>query len=943
MYKVGVALTTLLAGTAFADLATTRIAPTAAYAPDSSSKTSPTYVINGSGFNATAGTHGTSNGNNDSVWRSGSAAWFVVDLGKVYSVADILIWNYNGSKNTNRGLRQIDVLFAVDESAYTSASALNFNDGKWVAVVSDHELQQASGVDTYAGESLALPSPKNARFIGIRIDTNYGGSERGLSEIRVDVVDETYSVALDGLSFDASQTSATFTGTMTATDGTGAEVFLAYGTEDAKMDLGTWENTASCGTQASGAQFTKTISGLAADKTYYGALFVLNQSMASSWSETTNFITGVVSVRMPPNFCEAETTKRHIVFTRPASCAAEPLEISYAISGDAAADYADQLTGAAVFAAGATEAAVELTPVKDTESPDSKTLTVTVQSGLYATDLLTSSGSVTIFDTAAVTAANPSWTGSASTMDWDTAGNWYSPKVPSYLDTVTIDASCSAESPVLVSQGDHAVAKVSLGSAAGGSGALDIASGANSTFAAASGLSVGAYGTGTLKISNGTVVSSGDNVYIGSQPGATGAMTVDGNLSLASGKKLYVGNSGSGMLTVKGGRISTSNNTSGDFIIGGAETGEGVLVMDGGTVSVAHAFIVGNSGHGVYTNLSGSVSAYKGTSFAKSTGSSAEVVFKGGSFSVSSEELTFGESGKCHVEIAGGTMTGRGVRLGANQGSEGIVYLKEGGTLRSSDNYISYFGASGTGVLYMRGGRFTHASSSAGFYVRSSASGYGLLSGWGTMDVAASKSSWIGNNGLVIADGRDDDGTVAERALTISVQDNAFVNGEENTTTNGWYAVNKGLLSVAHPQFSLAVGESGVSTWGEVETDEQIDLVNSARITFANITTAISSLTGKLYAPDRSDVPALPSGKEAVGVWKFDINGAYESATVEFRYDHVKAPRGVQMYQLNADGTTWTRLEPTLLEGYRAKVAVTDASRMFAAVAAKSGMSVIVR
>ena len=942
MYKVGVALMTLLAGTAFADLATTRIAPVAAYAPDSSSKTSPTYVINGSGFNATAGTHGTSNGNGNSVWRSTSAAWFVVDLGKVYSVADIMIWNYNGSNNTDRGLKLIDVLFAVDESAYTSGGALDFNDGKWVEVISDHELAKASGVDTYAGESLALSSPKNARFIGIRIDTNYGGSERGLSEVRVDVVDETYSVALDGLSFDASQMSATFTGTMTATDGTGAEVFLAYGTEDAKMDLGTWENTVSCGTQASGVQFAKAISGLAADKTYYGALFVKNQGVASSWSETTNFITGVVSVRMPPNFCEAETTKRHIVFTRPASCAAEPLEISYAISGDAMTDYADQLTGAAVFAAGATEVAVELTPVKDTESTANKTLTVTVQSGLYATDL-TSSGSVTILDTDAVTATNPSWTGNASTMDWDTAGNWYSPNVPNYLDMVTIDDACSAESPVLVSQGDHAVAKVSLGSAAGGSGALDIASGANSTFAASSGLSVGAYGTGTLKISNGTVVSSGDNVYIGSQAGATGTMTVDGNLSLASGKKLYVGNSGSGMLTVKGGRISTSNNTSGDFIIGGAATGEGVLVMDGGTVSVAHAFIVGNSGHGVYTNLSGSVSAYKGTSFAKSTGSSAEVVFKGGSFSVSSEELTFGESGKCHVEIAGGTMTGRGVRLGANQGSEGIVYLKEGGTLRSSDNYISYLGTSGTGILYMRGGRFTHASSSSGFYVRSSASGYGLLSGWGTMDVAASKSSWIGNNGLVIADGRDDDGTVAERALTISVQDNAFVNGVENTTTNGWYAVNKGLLSVAHPQFSLAVGESGVCTWGEVETDEQIDLVNSARITFANITTAISSLTGKLYAPDRSDVPGLPSGKEAVGVWKFGINGTYESATVEFRYDHVKAPRGVQMYQIDEDGVTWTKLATTLLDGYRAKVTVTDASRMFAARANNNGFTIAVR
>ena len=107
---------------------------------------------------------------------------------------------------------------------------------------------------------------------------------------------------------------------------------------------------------------------------------------------------------------------------------------------------------------------------------------------------------------------------------------------------------------------------------------------------------------------------------------------------------------------------------------------------------------------------------------------------------------------------------------------------------------------------------------------------------------------------------------------------------------------------------------------------------------------AASAVLAAAFAfADAAHVPALPSGKEAVGVWKFDINGAYESATVEFRYDHVKAPRGVQMYQLNADGTTWTRLEPTLLEGYRAKVAVTDASRMFAARANHDGLTIVVR
>ena len=114
-------------------------------------------------------------------------------------------------------------------------------------------------------------------------------------------------------------------------------------------------------------------------------------------------------------------------------------------------------------------------------------------------------------------------------------------------------------------------------------------------------------------------------------------------------------------------------------------------------------------------------------------------------------------------------------------------------------------------------------------------------------------------------------------------------------------------------------------------------------MTFANITTAVSAFTGKLYASDRSDVPALPGGKTPVGVWKFDITGDYESAEVEFRYDHVLSKKGVQMYQLDADGETWTKLETALLDGYRAKVSVTDATRMFAATQRSSGLVVCIR
>lgn len=227
--------------------------------------------------------------------------------------------------------------------------------------------------------------------------------------------------------------------------------------------------------------------------------------------------------------------------------------------------------------------------------------------------------------------------------------------------------------------------------------------------------------------------------------------------------------------------------------------------------------------------------------------------------------------------------------------------------------------------------------------MRKTSGGYGLVTGWGTFVLG--KNMTLNNNGLFIADGKDDEGVVEERTLDYHLTDytgSSFANSIENDSTNGWYAVNKGLLSI-RVLASVAVGDSGTYTWGESASDDQIDLVNSARVTFANITTAVSAFTGKLYAPDRSDVPALPGGKTPVGVWKFDITGAYKSAEVEFRYDHVLAKKGVQMYQLDADGTTWTKLETELLDGYRAKVSVTDATRMFAATQRSGGIMIFIR
>lgn len=931
---------------AFADITTTRIAPVSAKTPGSKSKTSATYVINGSGLTESTGGHDSSNGNNSSVWvSSGTPSWFVMDLGAVYPVTALKFWNYNGSSSPSMGLKQIDILFSVDADAYSN---IDFSDGKWVEVLSDYELGKAPGTNGWTGnDPISLTTPKNARLIGIRIDSTWGASQGGLSEFRADVVDETYSVALDGLSFTI-PSSASLSGTMTASDSSSAEVFLAYGNADGIMGLREWDSVVSCGTKSSGEAFSQTLSNLETNKTWYAAFSVSNQAVASSWSVTTNFITGVVSVMMPPDFCEEETLARRIVFSRPASCASEALEVVYSLSGDAAGDYATALPGSIVFAAGETDAVASITPVKDTTSSNDKTLTVTVQPGLYVTDA-TSSGSVTILDTASVSAKSAVWEGTESDGLWATAGNWSSAAVPGMLDTVSIADPSAKASPVLV-DAEYEVTSLSVAQAQDSTGGLKLSGYGAVSVTDTGWLPVGGYGTGYLELNGHSefyqTKQSSSGIEIGQFEGSSGEVVVNGGT--LSAFNYAIGDAGTGSMTINGGTVKVSavgSDGNGDFAVGKSAGGVGTATINAGTCGSLRTLRIGVGGTGTVMVKGGTVSVSRGTTIGLSAGSLGILTINGGSVSATgSNHNRWGVSGEARIDVGNGTLKqNASTEIGETATGKCTIYLREGGTI-TGENTSTYLGDAGEGRVFMRGGTWGKTGNTASSYiVRRTSGGYGLVTGWGTF--ALGKNMTLNNSGLFIADGKDDEGVVEERTLDYHLTDytgSSFANSIENDSTNGWYAVNKGLLSI-RVLASVAVGDSGTYTWGEAAADDQIDLVNSARVTFTNITTKISAFTGKLYASDRSDVPALPGGKTPVGVWKFDITGSYESAEVEFRYDHVLAKKGVQMYQLDADGTTWTKLETELLDGHRAKVSVTDATRMFAATERSGGIMIFIR
>lgn len=411
--------------------------------------------------------------------------------------------------------------------------------------------------------------------------------------------------------------------------------------------------------------------------------------------------------------------------------------------------------------------------------------------------------------------------------------------------------------------------------------------------------------------------------------------------------KTYIGKDGEGHVVVDQGAavaVNWGSATSVTTVIGDGKDSAGSLrIADGSWVS-GYSLYVGNTGEGSLTIEKGTVSSSRFCYVGNGASGVGRVKVSGPEAVLSiPRQVIYGNNGHAEVEVAnGGVVRGRETTLGETATGSAILRIYAGSMLTVSENYPLTIGNAGMGIIYLYGGTLARSSSSMKLVVRAQESGYGLLSGWGTVDISAAKSSKIVNNGLIIANGRAEDGTIADRTLSLNRQDNPFENTIENTTTNGWYAINGGLLSVEHATFNIPVGEAGVYTWGEAASDDEIDLVNSARVTFKNITSAISSFTGKLYAPDRSDVPAgLPSGKTVAGIWKFDINGKYESADVEFRYDHVLAPKGVALYQ--HDGTAWVKLTSTALPNHRVKVERVDPTKMFAAVAEKSGMIVIVQ
>ncbi len=186
-------------------------------------------LLTTNGMDATGAYLGTSAGDNV-LWHIGNSSanavsvtnaltaqkiWVVLDLGDVYSLASIRLWNFQWNHSTlgdlsDRGLKTVDVYVrnaaadtdtglvggvAINTNGITATSLNQFGNAQpfalgtsnpWQLLLADQPLARAPNQSTYAGEAFGM-SNVTARFIALVGKTFYGSSTggAGLGKVRV--------------------------------------------------------------------------------------------------------------------------------------------------------------------------------------------------------------------------------------------------------------------------------------------------------------------------------------------------------------------------------------------------------------------------------------------------------------------------------------------------------------------------------------------------------------------------------------------------------------------------------------------------------------------------------------------------------------------------------------------------------------------------------------
>ena len=412
------------------------------------------------------------------------------------------------------------------------------------------------------------------------------------------------------------------------------------------------------------------------------------------------------------------------------------------------------------------------------------------------------------------------------------------------------------------------------------------------------------YGRGTLELATGSAATLSGAVKIGYAKYSQGSVNIHNNSVLTNSGEFVLGNLGYGKMLVHGHFVPTGNtpfkigtnshtweNNKGEleissngryygnrsgFEIATAANGTeghvlltntakiekpGTINMATGTTSVATFTIAGNG----ILQTAGAIRVGVGSATTAVTTQSAKLV-------MSNDAWIASLAGSLY--IASGTY------------SRGEVVVADNAKISySSPASLNIANSSPTaeGQLRLRGGTIVMATNSnirVGCTAAKERVCNGLLSGWGRFDrLEPTLDSGKGDVNIMIYGGAiTADGEGEARDLDLSVIRKVNLDdslGDNNSGTNGWYAINKGRLT-------YPCRNGACVNLGEYYSRDEVKFVNAVHFDFVGKS---GYLIGQLYATDRDDIPAgLPVDNPAektlrLGVWRATVNNDYKNAT----------------------------------------------------------------
>jgi fibronectin-binding autotransporter adhesin len=469
----------------------------------------------------------------------------------------------------------------------------------------------------------------------------------------------------------------------------------------------------------------------------------------------------------------------------------------------------------------------------------------------------------------------------------------------------------------------ESVASPVLGNAATtGNGTISLSgTGSVLTIGGAAGLTVGNAGTGTVVQNGTTTMNVARALDIAALSGSNGSYSISAGTLNQGGFGFTVGDAGTGTFSQSGsGSVSISGTSS--VILGNASTGNGTYALTGsGTFTMPNTddLYIGNAGSGSFTLNDASAVVNPSNVYMGYTGSgtSSLTVTSGTLYLNNQLFVGQGSTGAATVTQTGGVVNVSGTNgliIGNGTGTHGSYYLSGTGQINVAANETPIIGNNGTGLLDIQetGTPLVQTGANASLVVGPA----GTLQGYFSSFAAGT----LTNNGKIIADGH---GTA--NTLNLSSFDNNGANfGSQsilhttptNTTHAGWYAQNKGMLTLANVAVTSGTGSY---EWGETQGTALTNnsLVNSVQANFTG--TAFSNyipLNISLLSPDRSEVTSgtLPANTTLVDAWNLSTNNITAGGSTvnfDFRYDDVAmGANTAKLYELI--GSTWTAQPSTI-------------------------------